>query len=283
MKSQSGLPFFVLTTCAHGTLEFTATNNTLAWRDGFQCYDLQPHYVRDKLTECDIVLQNEEHYPQFPAADWNYSLLSYFHDMRSQRQSCRSSFIHCMLWFLMLTWVRLVSGRKNKLRAPVQVQDNKCMAVCVEGGWNRKAKWICMFTEQTCSCDPSGSPAARRQPSPGPGVRRSGSTWAVCLTGCPRRLARRTRSPSKSLAPLFLGGAVQTGRRPAGSLSPGSRWLQTFWQRRWAAQFAAEGGQQNGKAGRDEIRRRKKRRLRNGGVPGTNVMCERRRKRRQRR
>lgn len=75
----------------------------------------------------------------------------------------------------------------------------------------------------------------------------------------------------------FPGETVQTGTRPAGSLSPGLRWLQTSWQRRWAAPFAAEGkgrregagkGEHNSKAGRDEIKRRKGRRLGNGGVPG---------------
>lgn len=151
------------------------------------------------------------------------------------------------------------------------VDEGACVSWCCGGWWwrcdgeqNKKKYLHSAFTKLTCSCDPSGFPAARRQLWPGPAVRRSGSTWAACPTDWPRRLARRTRSPSTSSGPAFPGETVQTGSCPAGSLSPGSHWLQTSWQRRWAAPFAAEGQggregvEQGGKAGRDEIKRRKK-------------------------
>lgn len=80
---------------------------------------------------------------------------------------------------------------------------------------------LCTSSKLTCSCDPLGSPAARRQPWPGPVVRKRGSTLAACRTGWPRHLARRTRSPSMSSMPATPGEMVQTGRHPAGSLSPG--------------------------------------------------------------
>lgn len=112
-----------------------------------------------------------------------------------------------------------------------------------------------VFTKRTCSCDPSGSPAARRPPWPGPVVRKSGNTLAVCPTGWPRHLARRTHSPSTSSMPPFPGEMGQTGRHPAGSLSPGLRWLQTSWQRRWAALFATEAETREGGRGRAKQRR----------------------------
>lgn len=115
----------------------------------------------------------------------------------------------------------------------------------------------------TCSCDRLGSPEARPQPSPGPSAWRSGNTWAACPTGWRRHLARHKHSPSTSSVPASPEETVQTGRRPAGSLSPGSRWPQTSWQRRWAAPFAAEtqseaGSEQRSEAGTEEIKRRKK-------------------------
>ncbi len=184
----------------------------------------------------------------------------------------------CMLWFFMLIWVWLACESKHKLECTCGCRC-RCvmilwcmMVVRVDGEWNEK--WFARvnaFAKLTCSCDPLGFPAARRQLWPGPDVRRSGSTWAACPIEWPRHLARHTRSPSTSLGSAFPGETVQTGRRPAGSLSPGLRWLQTSWQRRWAAPFAAEGkgrregagkGEHNSKAGRDEIKRRKKDKIR---------------------
>lgn len=118
-------------------------------------------------------------------------------------------------------------------------------------------------TGLTCSCDPSGFPAARRQLWPGPAGRRRGSRWAACPTGWPRRPARRTRSPSTSSERASPGGRVRTDSRPAGSLSPGSRWLQTSWQRTWAALFAVKGIGKGYDKGEGE-----KKTLGYGGVPG---------------
>lgn len=145
----------------------------------------------------------------------------------------------CSLWFLILTWARLVKQQHSKRTLIARVDAGA-------GGWRmtpeQKFAWVNLhvFTKQTCSCDLWGSPAARRRPSPSPGARKSGSRWAACPTGWPRHPDHRTRSPSTSSVLASLGEVVQTGRHPARSLSPGSRWLQTFWRRRWAVRFAAE-------------------------------------------
>lgn len=92
----------------------------------------------------------------------------------------------------------------------------------------------------TCSYDPVGCLEATRQRGPNLILRRNGSRWVVRPTVWPHHLARHTHFPSTSLGLASPVETVQTGRRPDGSLSPGSHWLQTSWQRRWDAPFAAE-------------------------------------------
>lgn len=225
---------------------YVSTNDTASQqRLLLMLWPVHPHYLRGLIDRL-----------WYPFTKWIAGLLpSCLCDMWSQTPTrTQKPFKHvvvsaanvCMggFWHYIQT--------KMHLQMYVGTGEPRCVCVCLctysttqNNNIKTRAVSICkgkrlVFTKQTCSCDPSGSPAERQRLWPGPGVRRSGSTWAAYPRGWPHRPAHRTCSPSKSLAPVFPEDGVRTSMSPVGSRSPGSRWLQTSWRRKWAEWFAAE-------------------------------------------
>lgn len=67
------------------------------------------------------MLHNEQHYPEFPVADWNYSLLSYFHEGDDASTETQKHFMCSMLWVFIQTRVWLAFESKVHLWMSVQV------------------------------------------------------------------------------------------------------------------------------------------------------------------